>query len=99
MKFGAKYPHFYCRKNAGAWDIAVGRVLAQRARSPGINPQDYIKLGIVMHTYNPSTWDTEAREFQKVLGYPGLHNEFQVIQHFRVRHNNNSNNNNNRRLF
>jgi hypothetical protein len=32
------------------------------------------KPGMMMHAHNPSTWETEAGEFQ-VRGQSGLHNE------------------------
>lgn len=44
------------------------------------------KMGVVTHTFNPSTWEAEAVEFlssrpvwstEWVLGQPGLHRETQ----------------------
>jgi hypothetical protein len=40
------------------------------------------KLGIVAHTFNPSTWKVEAGELPGVWGQPVLHNEFQNSQSY-----------------
>jgi hypothetical protein len=39
----------------------------------------FSKLGVVAHTFNPSTWEAEAGDFW-VQGQPGLQSEFQDSQ-------------------
>jgi hypothetical protein len=39
-----------------------------------------IKLGIVVHAFNPSPWEAEAQ----VQGKPGLHSKFQANQSYTV---------------
>jgi hypothetical protein len=55
-------------------------VPALQERSPELKPQSHQNknnnllhgLGVMVHAYNPRTWEAEAREF-RVQGQPGLH--------------------------
>jgi hypothetical protein len=44
---------------------------------PGFDIQQHIKLGMVVHTYNPSIREVEAGKF-KVQSYSWLYNEFEA---------------------
>lgn len=34
------------------------------------------KLGVVVHTFNPSAWEAESGEFLEVQVQPAIHHEF-----------------------
>jgi hypothetical protein len=40
---------------------------------------------VVVHAFNPSTWEEETGGSLEVLGLPGLCSEFQAIQSYNVR--------------
>jgi hypothetical protein len=47
--------------------------------------ESVLSSGVVAHTFNPITWEAEASSSLWVQGQPGLHNEFQDSQGYKVR--------------
>lgn len=55
----------------------MGRVFAQNAQSSGFKPQHCLKLDMVAHNGNLSTWEVEAGG-SEVYGHPQLYSKFEA---------------------
>lgn len=56
--------------------VALGKVLAWHAQTPGFSPSKHIKSGIVVYTCNPSTQEIGTGESEKSRSSLATHSKF-----------------------